>query len=1004
MLSTDPKSLRQTIRLIHCLQKERGATCTVAAALDSSQTQSLNEDFANLSFNDNINGGPFRRASNSPVKTKPSGNAEMERMDYAQRRIDRNTKMMMQVMNCTRLKTDRALADISIQGTVQSNAGPDVFGPTSGSAKKKVGAPFREALLRIRKMVNTETTTKSCDKMSPSDQTSSQGNFRRIFMAYNALTVHIIHENIVVNNTRSLNGFSLPPPKENDTGPLGNRARADTSPLRPSGNMSFNKSTPKLNTSMELQKPETIIKPPPKHNRMVASADAHFFEQMFPTINKNKEHSGSLGKDTNTALPHPKFSPASQNHSNSRKPPLPMTANRAHGEEDKDKEKSNTRRNVLRSKSLLSLLLSFVQLKESTSIERTFLTSLLSMSETPTKTDEIDTDSIPTINESERAAGMGLPTPTKSKIARPQPIRRRTLSQEGERLVNDLVMEMENQHLMIRKLRKKAREVEEYDLKDGYRWSISKMVEQTVQMTPELAELHNLVRQNFDMQAFSNSITMEKFWAMITFYIDRLHALELLIVEEIESCYPPPPPIEDTPSPVSVTATFPPDELPVSDPVNPSSPPLSISSKASSADKELAVFDKSLLLSALSSEKDAHTFDIAPNEAQKVLESMPPNQLKKCILSMFGGISPKGNQPDDDIFSLSDDGSLFDDVAPQPASEPHIPTEIEIKDNNAAQEPPLKEWLIDLYQVSFIKRIGRGCAGTTYVGRWQNQPVAIKVAAMTQMGVEGWGTEIRSLQRLHHPNIIRFYGAIYNDHPRTHCLVLEYCDCGDLSIALKMEQLPKNFFERAATSMANGMAYLHTKNILHRDIKPGNILVHGDLVGGDFMVKLTDFGLATMTKSDEEHTAETGTYRWMAPEVIRHESYSYEADVYSFSIVVWQLLTREVPFHGYSQVQAATMVALDHARPPFPHGIPDLVRSLISEGWDKTPKARPSFEDIAKRLGGLNDLTDREKEWLQYPLGHRVYIPQPPEIVRKTGQPPSKSFFFGKKKKEKAHH
>ena len=111
------------------------------------------------------------------------------------------------------------------------------------------------------------------------------------------------------------------------------------------------------------------------------------------------------------------------------------------------------------------------------------------------------------------------------------------------------------------------------------------------------------------------------------------------------------------------------------------------------------------------------------------------------------------------------------------------------------------------------------------------------------MGVDGWGTELRSLQRLHHPNIIRFFGAIYNDHPHTHCLVLvsafkfsdlipnetniswlthiifmfskEYCDCGDLSQPLQMELLPINFSEKTASSMANGMAYLHTKNILH---------------------------------------------------------------------------------------------------------------------------------------------------------------------------------------------
>ena len=117
---------------------------------------------------------------------------------------------------------------------------------------------------------------------------------------------------------------------------------------------------------------------------------------------------------------------------------------------------------------------------------------------------------------------------------------------------------------------------------------------------------------------------------------------------------------------------------------------------------------------------------------------------------------------------------------------------------------------------------------------------------------------------------------------------------------------------------------------------------------------------------DDEHTAETGTYRWMAPEVIRQESYSYEADVYSFSVDVCQLITREVPFSGYRQVQAATMVAIDHARPPFPHGMPRAVHSLIAAGWNNDVTVRPSFDSIVKKIQEFREtLTESEKQWLQ---------------------------------------
>ena len=91
---------------------------------------------------------------------------------------------------------------------------------------------------------------------------------------------------------------------------------------------------------------------------------------------------------------------------------------------------------------------------------------------------------------------------------------------------------------------------------------------------------------------------------------------------------------------------------------------------------------------------------------------------------------------------------------------------------------------------------------------------------------------------------------------------------------------------------------------LHRDIKPSNVLLSGDLSSGSFVAKLTDFGLAAKlnpASSEEELTAETGTYRYMSPEVIRHENYSYAADVFSYAMlvgagVVFELLSNLLTF------------------------------------------------------------------------------------------------------------
>ena len=146
-----------------------------------------------------------------------------------------------------------------------------------------------------------------------------------------------------------------------------------------------------------------------------------------------------------------------------------------------------------------------------------------------------------------------------------------------------------------------------------------------------------------------------------------------------------------------------------------------------------------------------------------------------------------------------------------------------------------------------------------------------------------------------------------------------------------------------ALDVAKGMAYLHSRNVIHRDLKPSNILLTRD-----HRAKIADFGMS-VANTGQELTAETGTYRYMAPEVIRHESYSSNADVYSFGVCLWQLVTREVPFASMTPIQAAYSVA-EGRRPVIPESTPNRLKEIITACWDQDAGRRPSCTYIAMAL------------------------------------------------------
>lgn len=296
-----------------------------------------------------------------------------------------------------------------------------------------------------------------------------------------------------------------------------------------------------------------------------------------------------------------------------------------------------------------------------------------------------------------------------------------------------------------------------------------------------------------------------KLWTMLTVYIDKLHSFELLVLEEIEYAL-----------------------------------------EANEMDH---------------AEEGVHWSHVFGRydrieKLKDIVESTPPDDVKgKVMAALRKEVGQQFKMPEGDFINQKLEGA---DAAGSSSEDNRL--DAMLKELSSA--PQSKEWEIDLYQIRFRKRIGQGAAGTTYLADWGGTRVAVKVASITEMGLEGWRTEVQALQKLHHPNIIRLLGSVYHPNPLTFCLVLEYCDAGDLDTALQ-RVTPRNFVPHVAMSMAKGMTYLHKRGIIHRDIKPQNVLLNGNVSGGQFEVKVTDFGVATEFTQDGLRTAETGTYRWM---------------------------------------------------------------------------------------------------------------------------------------------
>lgn len=261
--------------------------------------------------------------------------------------------------------------------------------------------------------------------------------------------------------------------------------------------------------------------------------------------------------------------------------------------------------------------------------------------------------------------------------------------------------------------------------------------------------------------------------------------------------------------------------------------------------------------------------------------------------------------------------------------------------------PPFLE--VDFADLHFYERCGGGAFGSVYRAKWKSQGLQVAVKKLLVLEKEA-----QVLSVLSHKNIIKFYGAAIK--APNFCIVTEYAEHGSLYAFLAMQEndsmLSFGQILLWSIQIASGMHYLHEEapiKVIHRDLKSKNVVICSD-----YTCKICDFGASRFLGATTRMSL-AGTLPWMAPEVIQCLPSSETCDVWSFGVVLWELLTHEVPFKGIEGFQVAWAVVEKEERLTIPSTCPAAFANLMTACWKTDPKERPPFSSILHHLNTMSE-------------------------------------------------
>lgn len=313
---------------------------------------------------------------------------------------------------------------------------------------------------------------------------------------------------------------------------------------------------------------------------------------------------------------------------------------------------------------------------------------------------------------------------------------------------------------------------------------------------------------------------------------------------------------------------------------------------------------------------------------------------------------------------------------------------------------------VEFSELTMVDRIGKGSFGEIYKCRWRGTLVAakciksakirkewLKIQAMEriadgddvddaireideadmtdhdkEMALADFRQEISVLKSLRHPNIVLLLA--YSATADLEVMISELMKCSLLDIfkahIVQGTKLKKKDQISYATHLAQGMLYLHTCRppVIHRDLKPANLLIDHSGV-----LKVADFGLSKVRPDPQKGetdtflmTGETGSYRFMAPEVYKHKPYTERVDIYSYGMILYYLLDGKPPWPFLNGVVAVKKAADEGDRPPIPRFWDQRLQTLLQECWNEDPQIRPPFNNVLQTLNEYSRKYYRQKQ------------------------------------------